>query len=241
MIKGMELSAVNILKRAVELDNASRFTESIVCYQEGLGLLIEVSKSITDKTKKQHFQQRISNYMDRAEQLKKHIEKEKREGKYHEQLQIEDNSTGHSYEKVMGRFIDSDLSVVEIDDPYIRSFHQIQNLLRFCELLIKSEAQVRRLILTTGPENSNEASQQQQSNLEQLKANLSSYNLVLDIRYNPALHDREIRFNNGWIIKIGRGLDYFKPVNKLHIGFCDMDLRPTHKTTVDIFHKSSGS
>jgi len=241
MMKGMEMSAVNILKRAVELDNASRFTESIVCYQEGLGLLIEVSKNITDKNKKQHFQQRISNYMDRAEQLKKHIEKEKREGKYHEQLQIEDNSTGHSYEKVMGRFIDSDLSVVELDDPYIRSFHQIQNLLRFCELLIKSEAKVKKLVLTTGPENGNEASQQQQTNLQQLKANLSSYNLELDIRYNPALHDREIRFNNGWLIKIGRGLDYFKPVNKLHIGFCDMDLRPTHKTTVDIFHKSAGS
>ena len=46
------------------------------------------------------------------------------------------------------------------------------------------------------------------------------------------------RLNNGWIVKIGRGLDYFKAASsKFAIGYCDFDLRPCHETTVDIFHR----
>ena len=49
-------------------------------------------------------------------------------GKYHEQIQIEENSTGHSYEAIMGRFIEPHLTAVEVDDPYIRSNHQVGEL-----------------------------------------------------------------------------------------------------------------
>ena len=41
---GFEASAITVLKRAVELDGKGRFTESLVCYQEGLNLLMEVLK-----------------------------------------------------------------------------------------------------------------------------------------------------------------------------------------------------
>lgn len=47
------------------------------------------------------------------------------------------------------------------------------------------------------------------------------------------------RLSNGWIIKIGRGLDYFKaPNGKFVLGACDLELRPCSETTIDIFHKS---
>lgn len=45
-VPGMEASAVSILKRAVELDNFARFQESIVCYQEGIQLLLDVLKGM---------------------------------------------------------------------------------------------------------------------------------------------------------------------------------------------------
>lgn len=48
------------------------------------------------------------------------------------------------------------------------------------------------------------------------------------------------RFNTGWIVKIGRGLDIYRPTDtKFSVGFFDLDLRPCHKTTVDIFHSKS--
>ena len=45
------------------------------------------------------------------------------------------------------------------------------------------------------------------------------------------------RFNNGWVVKIGRGLDYFKPVDRLNVGFTEFDFRPCKETTVDVFHR----
>ena len=59
---------------------------------------------------------------------------------------------------------------------------------------------------------------------------------VFHVHMFPPSH----RFDNGWVIKIGRGLDIYKPTeNKFSIGFCDFDLRPCHETTVDIFHRKS--
>ena len=40
----MDDSAKRILIRAVELDNSKRYDESLTCYQEGIALLIDVSK-----------------------------------------------------------------------------------------------------------------------------------------------------------------------------------------------------
>eukprot|EP00731_Ephydatia_muelleri_P000725 Em0001g725a len=45
-------------------------------------------------------------------------------------------------------------------------------------------------------------------------------------------------FSNGWIVKIGRGLDYFqRPAGQSVIGCYDYDLRPCHETTVEKYHK----
>jgi TctA family transporter len=43
-VSGVESSAIGLLMRAVEMDGAKRFTEALVCYQEGLNLLMEVVK-----------------------------------------------------------------------------------------------------------------------------------------------------------------------------------------------------
>lgn len=40
----LERAGAETLKRAVELDLASRFQESLVCYQEGIDLLLQVVK-----------------------------------------------------------------------------------------------------------------------------------------------------------------------------------------------------
>jgi hypothetical protein len=63
--------------------------------------------------------------MGRAEKVKQLIEEQKAAGKYHEQIVIENNSTGHSYEKLFGRFLDEEVTSVEVEDPYVRSFHQV--------------------------------------------------------------------------------------------------------------------
>ena len=39
-----ESSAIQILKRAVELDNEKKYGESIACYEQGISILFKASK-----------------------------------------------------------------------------------------------------------------------------------------------------------------------------------------------------
>lgn len=96
---------------------------------------------------------------------------------------------------------------------------------------------MRNVKLTTGLDQRDQ--QSQLDRLSQVKASLADYGIVMAIEYSETLHDREIRLDTGWIIKIGRGLDYFRPVaTKFSLGFFDHDLRTCHETTIDIFHRN---
>ncbi|XP_066563030.1 MIT domain-containing protein 1 isoform X2 [Amia ocellicauda] len=202
VVVGMESCAITVLKRAVELDTSARFQESLVCYQEGIQLLLDVLK----------------------------------EGKYHEQIKITENATGYSYEKLFKPYITEALTEVCVEDPYIRHIHQLYNFLRFCEMLLKAPCKVKKINLLTSRDEG-ESNSLQATVLHEITQSLQSHGVALDTQFSSTIHDREIRFNNGWIIKIGRGLDYFKkPQGKYSIGYCDYDLRPCQETTVDVFH-----
>ncbi|XP_061548050.1 MIT domain-containing protein 1 [Phycodurus eques] len=234
-LPGMESSAISVLKRAVELDQSGRFLESLVCYQEGIQLLIDVLKAVNDDSKRGHYRGKIKGYMDRAEQIKAHVNQKKEDGKYHEQVRIADDATGYSYEAVFKPYISGALTEVWVEDPYIRHTHQLYNFLRFCEMLLKASCKVKTIHLLTSSDDADGGPQT--SALAELKQNLSTHGITLDLQYSSTIHDREIRFDNGWIIKIGRGLDYFKrPKGRFSIGYCDFDLRQCHETRVDVFH-----
>lgn len=174
--------------------------------------------------------------MDRAEDIKKYLDQVKEDGKYHKQIKIEENATGFGYESLFKEYLNETVTEVWIEDAYIRHTHQLYNFLRFCEMLIKKPCKVKTIHLLTSLDEGY-GNVQQSSGLEEIKESLRKHGVLLEIEYSSSIHDREIRFNNGWIIKIGRGLDYFKrPQGRFSLGFCDFDLRPCHETTVDIFH-----
>nr|XP_036850523.1 MIT domain-containing protein 1 isoform X3 [Manis javanica] len=154
-----------------------------------------------------NLRKKISGYMDRAENIKKYLDQEKEDGRYHKQIKIEENATGFGYESLFQEYLNEWVTEVWIEDPYIRHTHQ------------------------------GIGKKQQCSGLEEIKESLRKHGVLLELEYSSSIHDREIRFNNGWMIKIGRGLDYFKkPQSRFSLGYCDFDLRPCHETTVDIFH-----
>ena len=121
-----------MLKRAVELDMSKRYTEALVCYKEGLQLFLGVVQAITDKDKKAKYRLKASEYLDRSEKVQEIVSKEKENGKYHEHIKIEVNSTGNFYNSLFGRFLDEAVTTVWVKDPYIRAHHQIVNFLKFC-------------------------------------------------------------------------------------------------------------
>lgn len=143
--------------------------------------------------------------------------------------------TGYSYESIIGPYLKG-AKEVTVEDPYIRLPHQIQNFVRFCETIVKLST-IRQINLITGYDESTKISEMH-DRLDELKQSLLELDIVLDIKLNPNLHDREIRLDNGWVIKIGRGLDFYqKPGSWYEIGAIDLSLRKCLETKVDIFKK----
>lgn len=87
-----------------------------------------------DESRRAELRKRAENYMNRAEFIKKHVENEKEAGKYHEKIEICENSKGNSYKKILGRFLDEYVTKVVVEDPYVRNVHQVdwQNSFSFC-------------------------------------------------------------------------------------------------------------
>lgn len=142
-------------------------------------------------------------------------------------------ATGYSYETIFKDYLIG-AEEISVEDPYIRAHHQIVNFLRFCETAVRI-AKPKRILLVTSFENTDEKDEAT-SKLATIVESLKQFDVQLEVRENPRLHDRQVRLSNGWTIKIGRGFDiYQRPDDWLQIGANDLDLRPCLETTVDVY------
>lgn len=141
---------------------------------------------------------------------------------------------GYSYESILGPYLIG-AKAVTIEDPYIRLQHQIQNFVRFCETVLRAGS-VKKIQLVTGYDDKTQLTDISEK-LEELKQSLLDMDVELEVKLNPNMHDREIRIDNGWVIKIGRGLDFYqKPGGWFEVGANELSLRKCLETKVDIFH-----
>jgi ATP-dependent Lon protease len=140
--------------------------------------------------------------------------------------------SGHTYETILGPYLRG-AKAITIEDPYIRMPHQITNFVRFCETIIKTSIVRQINLVTSYDENTDLPSLNEK--FDELKQSLLENDVELSIKLNKNMHDREIRIDNGWIIKIGRGLDFYqKPESWFEIGSNEFSLRRCLETKVDI-------
>lgn len=143
------------------------------------------------------------------------------------------DATGYSYESIIGPYLRGASEVI-VEDTYIRLTHQIQNFTRLCELFVKAGTIKRITLVTKFDADPDTVSIQEK--LDEIQQSLLEFDVTFAVQINPNLHDREIRLNNGWVIKIGRGLDFYqKPNGYFDIGMFDLSLRKCMETKVDIF------
>jgi len=146
---------------------------------------------------------------------------------------IEEGDTGHSYDSLIGAYL-TGVEEIFVEDPYVRLPHQIQNFVRFCETVVKYK-EIKFIKLVTGYQDQSQLLETQDK-LDELKQSLSGQDIILDYVFNQSIHDREIRLDNGWVIKIGRGLDLYQRPDSWHdIGVNDLSLRKCLETKVDIY------
>lgn len=142
---------------------------------------------------------------------------------------------GYTYEKLFGEYLVG-AKEITVEDPYIRAPHQISNLLRFCELVVTvGSAQVINLV--TGFDDSQQRTEAEEK-LRLIESSLVDHGIKLNVKFDENLHDREIRLDTGWVIKIGRGFDFYQKIdNWFTIGASDFEMRPCMETKVDIYCK----
>ncbi|MFN8469250.1 MAG: BREX system Lon protease-like protein BrxL [Caldilineaceae bacterium] len=141
--------------------------------------------------------------------------------------------SGHSYETIMADYL-AGATKVRVEDPYIRAGYQLQNFVRFCEMIV-SHSTIRHIQLVTGYDDLIQKADAE-SKLQDLAQSLLELDILLEVSFDPNLHDREIRLDNGWVIKIGRGLDFYqRPASWFDIGSNDLTLRKCLETKVDIY------
>ncbi len=139
--------------------------------------------------------------------------------------------TGHTYESLFGPYLRGAVRV-ELDEPYVRVTHQLANLVHFAELLARL-GDCRELHMLTCEAETEEQATKQKKALDDLRWSLKDYGIAFDYEFRPTLHDREIRLSNGWVIRSGRGLDFYqRPENWFSIGANDLAYRPCLETTV---------
>ncbi|PSL17298.1 BREX system Lon protease-like protein BrxL [Shimia abyssi] len=146
--------------------------------------------------------------------------------------------TGHTYDSIVGPYLQNAKEVL-VEDPYIRAQHQIVNFVRFCETVVKYPT-VRKIHLVTSYDDKTDMALLNEK-MDELKQSLLEVDVVFTVELSKVLHDREIQIDNGWTVKIGRGLDFYqKPEGWFTIGANDFSLRKCLETKVDIF-RDSGS
>lgn len=146
--------------------------------------------------------------------------------------EIAEGATGYTYERIFRPYMDGAQGIV-IEDPYVSLPHQIDNLARFCALAVRLAA-VKSIVLLTG--NGKADTDDPDSRLETLRRDLHSRGVEFTWKRNAALHDREVRFSTGWIVKVGRGLDiYIRPESWVSVEAADFSLRRCRQTKVDAF------
>jgi len=153
---------------------------------------------------------------------------------------IQYGDTGYTYDVIFGSYL-AGAKAVTIEDPYIRAPHQIANFVRFCETVVRANPTVGRINLITGYDDKTDLAMVRDK-LEELKQSLLEVDVLLDIQLSEKIHDREVRIDNGWTVKIGRGLDFYqKPDGWFSIGASDFGLRKCLETKVGIFKNADSA
>ncbi|MGH7229286.1 MAG: MIT C-terminal domain-containing protein [Nitrospiraceae bacterium] len=141
-------------------------------------------------------------------------------------VEIQDGECGYTYERLFGDYLRG-AKVVTVEDPFIAKPYQVANFVRFSELCVRIGS-IREITLLNGS-----APDDAYARLVSLQKSLKGYNIDLQVKSDPSLHDRRIETDTGWSIHLGRGLDIYKrPEDFCAVGASDFELRPCFKTRI---------
>jgi hypothetical protein len=224
-----------ISMKYLQYDIAGRKLESLKLYEDGCAELLKMCKAETNPEKKNHFQKKLDEYLGQAEQIKKSILQWGSKGEIRDRIHIPEGATNFGYDRIFGKYLTAEVEEILVEEPYIREYYQVCNLVMFCELAVSNSQNLKCIKVTTNKDPA--ANSEQSKGLASLSESLAKHKICLYIDLVTNLHDRQVMLSNGFIIKIGRGLNYFKPLSaKVSLGAFNFNFRECRETNIDIFY-----
>ncbi|MCG7594580.1 BREX system Lon protease-like protein BrxL [Mycobacterium sp. PSTR-4-N] len=124
--------------------------------------------------------------------------------------EFQENQRGVSYETLLLPYLRG-ATEITIVDPYIRLPHQGRNLVDLLGLLASAKDPADEIAVTlVTKEDTGEFQRQHLLMLKDIQDGAATVGIKFDVHWDPSIHDRSIRADNGWKILLGRGLDIFQ-------------------------------
>jgi ATP-dependent Lon protease len=126
-------------------------------------------------------------------------------------LVVPENTKGWSYHRLFALHLKG-ASKIRINDPYVRQFFQVRNLMEFLhmvhDLVPEGDEVAIHLVTQSDPE----TCVRQAENLNQMLSTFNGSRIAFswELDHSPNFHARSISTDNGWKITIDRGLDLFQ-------------------------------
>jgi ATP-dependent Lon protease len=107
---------------------------------------------------------------------------------------------GYLYQSLFGGYLLGAKALI-IEDPYIRKDYQLRKLIQVCELAIQTGT-LKQISLVTGSEHDYQR-REFEPKLKSLAESLADSGVEFRFRFDEKIHDRELRTDTGWHIRIG--------------------------------------
>lgn len=147
-------------------------------------------------------------------------------------ISIRYGDTGYSYEALFGAYL-AGAKELTVEDPYIRRDHQLRNFIQLCELGVQVGT-IKKIVLITGIDHEYQKAEIEPK-FKSLADSLADAGVEFVWRYDEKIHDRELRTDTGWHIRIGRGLDIYQRTESwIQVGATNLNVRPCMETKVSI-------
>lgn len=147
-------------------------------------------------------------------------------------INIHYGDTGYSYESLFGDYL-TGAKELTVEDPYIRRDHQLRNLIQLCELCVQVGT-IKKIILVTGIDHEYQQ-EEVELKFKSLAESLADAGVEFIWQFDGKIHDRELRTDTGWSIRMGRGLDIYQRTDTwIQIGASNLNVRPCMETKVSI-------
>jgi ATP-dependent Lon protease len=122
---------------------------------------------------------------------------------------LRDGQVNISFEALFGDYLQG-ADRIRLLDPYIRHPWQIRNLIELLIVVYRRKKDDTRIYFELITNNDQEYIELSKENFNKLQQNLEPLDIEFTFCFDSVLHDRQIELNNGWLIKLGRGLDIFQ-------------------------------